>query len=151
MDELLDTMRRKDVERGLLLSPPLRESGCLPNKEVLSLCKMSNEMLTPVITVEPTTKEVNEAVMMAKENQKDVKGFKIRLGYVKASADSPVFGQLYDFAEAEGLPVLFHTGPLPLWQSMVRRRRRDDLQASKRVHRHLRTHNREGWICGEIC
>jgi uncharacterized protein len=110
MDELLDTMRRKDVERGLLLSPPLRESGCLPNKEVLSLCKRSNEMLAPVITVEPTTKEVNEVVIMAKENQKGVKGFKIRLGYVKASADSPVFSQLYDYAEAEGLPVLFHTG-----------------------------------------
>jgi len=67
-------------------------------------------MLAPVVTVEPTTKEVNEAVIMAKENQKDVKGFKIRLGYVKASADSPVFSQLYDYAEAEGLPILFHTG-----------------------------------------
>jgi len=29
---------------------------------------------------------------------------------VRASAGDPVFDDLYDFAEAEGLPVLFHTG-----------------------------------------
>jgi len=34
----------------------------------------------------------------------------VRLGYVNDSAESPVFDRLYDYAESEGLPVLFHTG-----------------------------------------
>ena len=67
-------------------------------------------MLAPVITVEPTVKEVKAAVKLAKENRKKVKAFKVRLGYVKASAESPVFDGVYDYAESEGLPVLFHTG-----------------------------------------
>jgi predicted TIM-barrel fold metal-dependent hydrolase len=67
-------------------------------------------MLEPVITVEPTAKEVKAAVQLAEENGKMVKAFKVRLGYVKASAESPVFDILYDYAESEGLPVLFHTG-----------------------------------------
>jgi predicted TIM-barrel fold metal-dependent hydrolase len=67
-------------------------------------------MLAPVITVEPTAKEVRAAVKLAEENRKRVKAFKVRLGYVKASAESPVFDMLYDYAGSEGLPVLFHTG-----------------------------------------
>ena len=67
-------------------------------------------MLSPVVTVEPTKKEAKAAVDFAEVNRKDVKGFKVRLGYVKASADSSVFNALYDYAEAEDLPVLFHTG-----------------------------------------
>jgi predicted TIM-barrel fold metal-dependent hydrolase len=67
-------------------------------------------MLSPVITVEPTAKEVKAALKLAKENKKEVKAFKVRLGYVKASAESPVFNKLYDYAESEELPVLFHTG-----------------------------------------
>ena len=67
-------------------------------------------MLAPVITVEPTAKEVKAAVKLAEENKKDVKAFKVRLGYVNASAESPVFDRLYEYAESERLPVLFHTG-----------------------------------------
>ena len=50
------------------------------------------------------------AVKLAEENKKEVKAFKIRLGYVNASAESHVFSRLYDYAESERLPVLFHTG-----------------------------------------
>src|SRR5437899_8813490 len=67
-------------------------------------------MLAPVVTVEPTAKDVKAAVRLAEENKKEVKGFKVRLGYVKASAESPVFSGLYDYAESERRPVLFHTG-----------------------------------------
>src|SRR5881396_868627 len=110
LDELMDTMRRHKIMRGLLLSPPLRGGVPLPNQNVITLCRRSRRVLAPVITVEPTAKEVKAAVKLAEENRKEVKGFKIRLGYVKASADSPVFDRLYDYAESEGLPVLFHTG-----------------------------------------
>jgi predicted TIM-barrel fold metal-dependent hydrolase len=82
----------------------------LPNDGVIALCKRSGGMLAPVITVEPNFKEVKAAIKLAEENKKEVKAFKIRLGYVKASAESPVFDRLYDYAESEGLPVLFHTG-----------------------------------------
>ncbi|HZY94133.1 MAG TPA: amidohydrolase family protein [Candidatus Bathyarchaeia archaeon] len=110
MDELQETMRIYKIARGLLLSPPLQESVPLPNDEIIKLCRRSGGMLAPVITVEPTAKEVEAAVRLAEENKREVKAFKVRLGYVKASADSPVFDRLYDYAEAEGLPVLFHTG-----------------------------------------
>jgi predicted TIM-barrel fold metal-dependent hydrolase len=67
-------------------------------------------MLAPVITVEPTAKQVKAAIGLAEKNKKEVKAFKIRLGYVKASAEDPVFNRLYDYAESDNLPVLFHTG-----------------------------------------
>ena len=63
-----------------------------------------------MVTVEPTKREVEAAVKLAEENRREVKAFKIRLGYVEASAESPVFRVVYDYAEAERLPVLFHTG-----------------------------------------
>ena len=110
LDELVGTMRRHKIVCGLLLSPPLRGGAPLPNQNVIRLCRRSGGMLAPVITVEPTAKEVKAAVKLADEDRKEVKGFKVRLGYVKASADSPVFDRLYDYAESEGLPVLFHTG-----------------------------------------
>jgi len=110
LEELLGLMRFHHVERGLLLSPPLRGGDPLPNEEIISLCRRSRGILSPVVTVEPTKNEVAAAIKIAEENRKDVKAFKIRLGYVKASADSPVFSGLYDYAEAEHLPVLFHTG-----------------------------------------
>jgi len=110
LDELLDTMRRLEIMRGLLLSPPLRGGTPLPNQEIIGLCAKSSGMLAPVITAEPTAKEVKTAISLAEENKKEVKAFKIRLGYVKASAESPVFDKLYDYAESKGLPVLFHTG-----------------------------------------
>jgi predicted TIM-barrel fold metal-dependent hydrolase len=110
LDELLGTMRRHKIARGLLLSPPLQGGVPLPNNKVIGICKRSSGMLAPAITVEPTIKEVKAAVKLAEENGKMVKAFKVRLGYVKASAESPVFDILYDYAESEGLPVLFHTG-----------------------------------------
>jgi len=110
LDELLDTMKRYGITRGLLLSPPLQGNVALPNDKVIALCARSGRMLAPVVTVEPTAKDVKAAVRLAKENRKEVKAFKVRLGYVKASAESPVFSGLYDYAESERLPVLFHTG-----------------------------------------
>jgi len=110
LDGLLRTMDKYNVERGLLLSPPLQGGSPLPNEEIIKLCGKSGGRLAPVVTVEPTAKEVKAAIRLAEENRKEVKAFKIRLGYVKAFADSPAFNKLYDFAESEGLPVLFHTG-----------------------------------------
>jgi uncharacterized protein len=110
LDELLTTMRMYGVQHGLLLSPPLKGSVPLPNEEVIGLCAKSGGLLAPVITVEPTEKEVNASIQLADENRKEVKAFKIRLGYVNGSAESPVFNRLYDYAESQKLPVLFHTG-----------------------------------------
>jgi uncharacterized protein len=110
MDELLATMREHKIVRGLLLSPPLQGSAPLPNEEVISLCSQSSGMLAPAITVEPTAKEVKAAIELAENKRKEVKAFKIRLGYVKAPAEDPVFNRLYDYAESARLPVLFHTG-----------------------------------------
>jgi len=110
LDELLATMRRYKIARGLLLSPPLQGGLPLPNDEVIRMCRESGGMLAPVLTVEPNARAVKSAVKIAEDNRKDVRAFKVRLGYVKASAESPVFDKLYDHAESEGLPVLFHTG-----------------------------------------
>ena len=110
MSELLGTMRQNGVEHGLLLSPPLQGTASLPNDQIIGLCKKSDAMLAPVITVDPSNNEVKTAIKLAEENKKEVKAFKVRLGYVNASADSPVFGPLYDYAESKKLPVLFHTG-----------------------------------------
>ena len=110
LDELLDTMRGHKIVRGLLLSPPIQGGAPLPNDDIIRMCRKSGGILAPVFTVEPTAKEVKAAVKLAEGNRKEVKAFKVRLGYVKASAESPVFDRLYDYAESEGLPVLFHTG-----------------------------------------
>jgi len=61
-DELLGTMRKHKIVRGLLLSPPLQGGVPLPNDEVIRLCKRSDGMLVPVITVEPALKEVSTVV-----------------------------------------------------------------------------------------
>jgi len=110
LDELLRLMMKNGVDRGLLLSPPIAEGRVLPNEEVLRLCKKSRGKLSPVLTVDPTAGKVRAALKLAEENRKAVKAFKIRLGYVKTFARNPVFDALYDYAESEGLPVLFHTG-----------------------------------------
>ena len=110
MNELLGIMRRYRVKHGLLLSPPLQGTIALPNKQVIRLCRRSDGMLAPVVTVEPSTKEVKTAVKLAEENKREVKAFKVRLGYVQASGDSSVFDVLYDYAESKRLPLLFHTG-----------------------------------------
>jgi predicted TIM-barrel fold metal-dependent hydrolase len=103
-------MRKHKIVRGLLLSPPLQGGVPIPNDQVIRLCRRSGGMLAPVITAAPTAKEVKAAVKLAEVNKREVKAFKVRLGYVKASAESPVFDKLYDYAESERLPVLFHTG-----------------------------------------
>ena len=110
LDELLGTMREHKIVRGLLLSPPLQGSNPLPNEEIISLCERSDGILAPVITVEPKAKQVKAAIQLAEKNKKQVKAFKIRLGYVKASAEDPVFNRLYEYAESKNIPVLFHTG-----------------------------------------
>jgi predicted TIM-barrel fold metal-dependent hydrolase len=110
MEELLSSMRRHHIEHGLLLSPPLKGGAPLPNEEVIRLCKRGEGLLSPVVTVEPTKKDVAAAVRLAEQNRKEVKAFKIRLGYHRAFASDPVFSRAYDYAETEGLPVLFHTG-----------------------------------------
>src|SRR5713101_3724125 len=76
LDELLGAMRRHKVARGLLLSPPLRGGVPLPNDENIRLCRRSRGMLAPVITVEPTVKEVRAAVKLAEEIKGEVKAFK---------------------------------------------------------------------------
>ena len=110
LDELLAEMRGHHVERGLLLSPPIEDWAPLPNEEVIRLCGRSKGALLPIVTVEPSRKDVAAAVGLAEQNKRSVKGFKVRLGYHRAFAFDPVFSDVYDYAEAEGLPVLFHTG-----------------------------------------
>src|SRR6266536_4679986 len=61
LDELLGMMRRHKIVRGLLLSPPLQGGVPLPNDEVIRLCRKSGGMLAPVITVEPTARQVRAA------------------------------------------------------------------------------------------
>lgn len=108
--ELLASMQRHHVIRGLLLSPPLKGGLPLPNEEVIRLCRKSRGALLPVVTVEPTKKDVAAALRLSEQHRKEVRAFKVRLGYHGAPADDPVFNDLYHFAESEGLPVLFHTG-----------------------------------------
>jgi uncharacterized protein len=110
LEELVGSMQSHLVEHGLLLSPPMNDGNPLPNAEIIKLCRRSRGLLLPGITVEPNKKAVASAVELADDNSKEVKAFKVRLGYVDAPADDPVFGDVYDFAEDEGLPVLFHTG-----------------------------------------
>jgi uncharacterized protein len=110
LDELLREMKKHQVEHGLLLSPPLQDGSPLPNEAVLRLCRKSGGALSPVVTVEPKAEDVEAAVEFADQNRKEVRAFKVRLGYVKAPADDPVFEGLYEYAESEDLPVLFHTG-----------------------------------------
>ena len=110
LDELLRLMDENGVEKGLLLSPPLKTGVPAPNSRVIELCRKSGEKLFPVLTVEPDKKSVQKSLRGAKENRGYVKGFKIRLGYVQVYADDPVFAPIYDYAEELKLPVMFHTG-----------------------------------------
>lgn len=109
LDELVGLMRENGIVGGLLLSPPLKGGIPLPNERVLELCRKSKALLSPIFTVEPSSREVQGAVELAKRDR-EVRGFKIRLGYLKVYADDPVFDPLYAYAESEDLPVMFHTG-----------------------------------------
>jgi len=107
--ELRQMMGDNGIVQGLLLSPPLKGGIPLPNERVLELCRRSEGLLSPVFTVEPLAQEVERAVELAKRNR-EVKAFKVRLGYLKVFADDPVYDPLYAYAESEDLPVMFHTG-----------------------------------------
>ena len=52
-------------------------------------------MLSPILTVEPSKKSVKETLALADGNKGSVRGFKIRLGYVKTFAYDAVFDDLY--------------------------------------------------------
>lgn len=108
--ELLKLMAENSVERGLLLSPPLKGGGIVPNSRIIDLCKKSKDKLFPILTAEPTKSEISEVIKLCRANRGYTKGFKVRLGYVESFAYDPVFDPLYDFAISEGLPILFHTG-----------------------------------------
>lgn len=110
LDELIGLMEQYGVELGLLLSPLFKDGTAIPNSKIVELCQKSRGKLYPIITVEPSPEEVAACLTMAEDNQHYVKGFKIRLGYVKAYPSDRVFGPLYDYAESRDLPVMFHTG-----------------------------------------
>ncbi len=110
LEELSQKMRANGIGRGFLLSPPLKSGAPLPNEEVLRLCRESGGLLSPILTVPPTASGVRAAVALARRNRAAVKGFKVLLGYVRAFASDRNFDGLYEYAEEEGLPVMFHTG-----------------------------------------
>lgn len=110
LGELLKLMELNGIVHGLLLSPPLRSGSPLPNEGVVELCRRSGDRLFPVFTVAPTVAGVRSAVALAKKQKSSLKGFKVLLGYMRVYADDPIFKGLYDYAEREGLPVMFHTG-----------------------------------------
>jgi uncharacterized protein len=110
LEELLEEMEENGFRRGLLLSPPMGHGEPLPNPEIVELCEKSRDLLLPVFTVEPNEAAVQEALTLAKSQKGFVKGFKIWLGYRRVFARDEVFGPLYDYAEEQKLPVLFHTG-----------------------------------------
>ena len=110
LSELLRLMVENGVERGLLLSPPLKNKRPAPNDLIIELCEESEDKLFPVLTVEPERDLVRAAIDLASRYVGYVKAFKIRLGYVKIFAEDPVFDPLYDYAQDQKLPVLFHTG-----------------------------------------
>ncbi len=110
LNELLRLMQENDVEQGLLLSPPTKAGPPVSNSRILELCQKSGGALFPVLTVEPERQSVLLSLKEARENGEVVKAFKIRLGYVQIYPDDPVFDPVYDYAEDEGLPVMFHTG-----------------------------------------
>lgn len=108
--ELLSQMEGQGVEGGLLLSPPLKDGTIFPNEGIMDLCRRSRGMLSPVLTVEPSRSTVERTLELARKHASEVRGFKIRLGYVEVFATDPIFDPLYDYAQSRGLPVLFHTG-----------------------------------------
>jgi uncharacterized protein len=110
LSELLKLMDEYHVERGLLMSPPIRGGSIASNSRIVELCKRGGNKLFPVLTAEPSKDHVFSVLTTAKENDGYVKGFKIRLGYVRVYADDPVFDPLYDYAQSKNLPVMFHTG-----------------------------------------
>lgn len=110
LDELLAQLEENGFVGGLLLSPPLEDGGAVPNTHILELSDRSGGVLSPGLTVEPDPRWVEECLKLFSENRGLVKAFKIRLGYVRVSPLHPVFSKVYEAAEENGVPVLFHTG-----------------------------------------
>jgi hypothetical protein len=103
-------MKLNGIGFGLLLSSIAGKGVPLPNEDVLRLCARSKGRLLPVLTVGSSPASVLAIVKLAKQDSHLVKAFKVMLGYGEARADNPALGPLFDFAEVEGLPVMFHTG-----------------------------------------
>lgn len=110
LSELLRLMEENDVAQALLLSPLSNEGIPLPNADIVELCRRAKGRLSPVFTVEPKSEKVTSALQLARKHRGSLKAFKIMLGYEEVFATDRVFDRLYDYAEAKGLPVLFHTG-----------------------------------------
>src|SRR3989475_10759330 len=85
LDELLGTMERYGIVRGLLLSPPLQGAASLPNDKIIALCTRSGGLVPPLVKAEATAQNAKAALHLAEENQREGKAVKSRLGYVKAS------------------------------------------------------------------
>src|SRR2546426_1867376 len=109
LDELLGTMERYGIVRGLLLSPPLQGAASLPNDKIITLCTRSGGVLAPVGTVGPTAKDVKGAGQLAGENKRGGKALKGRVGFGKGSAGSSGVKGVYGYAECGGVAGLFHT------------------------------------------
>lgn len=120
MKELLSLMDANHVETSLILSPPRRDNTIVSNRHIVDLCSKGRGRVFPVLTVEPSPDEVRECVALAKRRREEVKGFKVRLGYVPFYPDDKVFSPLYDYAESEDLPVMFHTGDTGLPDASLR-------------------------------
>jgi uncharacterized protein len=110
LEELLEQMHANGVASGLLMSPPMKGGVPLPNEEVVKMCEKSRDALFPAFTVEPEKGAVRDALRLAAEHRGFVKGFKIWLGYRPVFARDEVYERIYDYAEENKLPVLFHTG-----------------------------------------
>lgn len=110
LSELLGMMEENNIQRGLLLSPPLEDGTTLPNEDVIRLCGKSKERLFPIITAEPSNESVSRCLRIARKNKGYAKGFKILLGYFPSYPYDKVYSRIYDYAESEELPVMFHTG-----------------------------------------
>ena len=109
LDELLRLMQEYGVSRSLLLSPIVGNRP-LPNEDIIGFCEKSHGKLRPIVTVEPRPKRVLAAVRLAERRVDFVRGFKVLLGYERVFADDSVLNPVYDFAESNGLPIMFHTG-----------------------------------------
>ena len=113
--EYLGIMKKLDIEKGLLLSPPILEDRePILNDVIIELCQRSEWKLCPVLTVEPSHGAVSKALALAANVENKVRAFKIRLGYRSVFAYNPIFDSLYDYAEMNEFPVLFHTGDIAM-------------------------------------
>ncbi len=110
LSELLELMEDHDVSSGLLLSPPQKNGDPIPNERILELCRKSKDRLCPIITVKPSVSYIERCLKIAKSNKGIVKGFKVLLGYFPRYPYDRVYSKIYEYAEDQELPVMFHTG-----------------------------------------